>query len=812
MSDIVIESLEELDKKKREEQRKNDKETFGARMKAGTLQLLIYFGIFAAAIIIWELVLRFLIGGGIKGSNLFFLFFVPAEAMVLAAINGFVPRKVSRFLFPATMLLVAVFYGIQMVYYRIFGSLLSVYLLGMGGDAVGNFGWAMQETIVKSIGLILLLMVPVIAVLVLCLLKKIKCEPYPILLHGIALALGIALWFGGAYGIIVGGSERASAYYAFHSNLSDTDTTASRVGAMTTTLVEAGSYYFGIGAHKDSTLTMVDVNSITLEPEPISEKVLEKKEESVKKTSEDDSEIASEEAEEIEKIPYVYEDLDFKALAEATDNEELKDMYTYFGQRQPTTTNAYTGLLDGYNLIYICAESYWNYAVDKDVTPTLYKMANNGIILNNYYNSFRNTTTNGEYAFSTSLWPDVSRQADQGMGVGSFPMSAEKYMPNGLGDFFESVDVPSYAFHNYYGFYYRRVLSYPNLGYENVSFMGSGMKFTSAWPASDLELMEQSVGKYIEEDRFFTYYMTFSGHGPYNASNYMYRKNIEEVKKRLGDRAGDYSDEALGYFAGNLELEYGMEYLTDELEKAGKMDKTLIVIAGDHYPYYLTENGRASLAGEKIEEKDVYKSSCIMYTTGLEEPIVSDVYCCNVDIIPTVLNLMGIKFDSRLLMGTDIFSDGIHKAVLYDRSFITDKVRYDAKTGDVEWKIDPDAYDWKNLKIYVDNMSALVDSEYTASLNIIKLNFYYHLWKDSGMLTDEQANEEMMREAKVGVQLQNLNAEDQQRREEYAAKKAAEEAAAAAAAAAAAGLPADGQPADGQLVDGQPAPETVPTE
>ena len=168
---------------------------------------------------------------------------------------------------------------------------------------------------------------------------------------------------------------------------------------------------------------------------------------------------------------------------------------------------------------------------------------------------------------------------------------------------------------------------------------------------------------------------------------------------------------------------------------------------------------------------------------------------------------MGIKFDSRLLMGTDIFSDGIHKAVLYDRSFITDKVRYDAKTGDVEWKIDPDAYDWKNLKIYVDNMSALVDSEYTASLNIIKLNFYYHLWKDSGMLTDEQANEEMMREAKVGVQLQNLNAEDQQRREEYAAKKAAEEAAAAAAAAAAAGLPADGQP-----VDGQPAPETVPTE
>lgn len=804
MSDIVIESLEELDKKKRAEQMEAEKVAFGTRMKQGALQLLIYFGIFTASIIIWELILRLQIDKGIRPSNLFFLFFVPAQAMVLAAINGFVPRKVSRFLFPATMLLVAVFYGIQMVYYRIFGSLLSVYLLGMGTDAVGNFGWAMQETIVKSIGLILLLLLPVVAVLVLCILKKIKCEPYPVLLHLIALGLGVGLWIGASYGIIVGGDSRTSAYYAFHSNLSDTDTTASRVGTMTTTLVEAGSYYLGLGADKDSTLTTVDMNSITLEPEPISEKVLEKKEEHPSENA-SEKEIASEEVPEIEKIPYVYDELDFNALAENASNDELRDMYMYFGQRQPTTTNEYTGLLEGYNLIYICAESYWNYAVNEKVTPTLYKMANNGIILNNYYNSFRNTTTNGEYAFSTSLWPDVSRQADQGMGVGSFPMSADKFMPIGLGDFFATEEVPSYAFHNYYGFYYRRVLTYPNLGYENNYFMGNGMRFTSSWPASDLELMEQSVDKYLEEDRFFAYYMTFSGHGPYNASNYMYRKNVEEVKNRLGKDAEKYSDEAIGYFAGNLELEYGMEYLLDELKKAGKLDNTLIVIAGDHYPYYLTEAGRESLAGQKVSERELYKSSCIMYSAGIKEPIVTDTYCCNVDIIPTVLNLFGIKFDSRLLMGTDIFSDGVHKAVLYDRSFITDKVSYDAKTGDVEWKIDPDAYDWKNLKIYVDNMSALVDSEYTASLNIINMNFYYHLYEDSGMLDAEAANAEKQREAQAKAKLENLNAEDDQRRADYAAKKAEEAAAAAAAAAAEAAGDAAGA-AQNLIPDAQPAP------
>ena len=810
MSDLVIESLEELDKKnKRElkeqkmlqeqqeqEKEENELKSFGARMKKGALQFLIYFGIFSAAIIFWEIIMRLLIGGGLRVSNLTFLCFVPAQAMFFTAINGIVPRKISRFVFPATLLLIAVFYGVQLVYYRIFGSLLSVYLVGMGTDAVGNFGWAMQETIVKSIGFLLLLLAPVAAVLVLCLTKKIKCDPYPIMIHGFAVLLGMGLWFAAAYGIIVFGDGRASAYYAFHSSISDTDTTAARVGTMTTTLVEAGSYYLGIGSEESATLTSVDMDSITLEPEPIEESVIEKIEEPVEKVNVPSETAAKEEKEEkkeIEKIPYVYEELDFEKMAANTENEDLKDMYTYFASRRPTTTNEYTGLLKGYNVIYICAESYWNYAINEKVTPTLYKMSQNGIILNNYYNSFRNTTTNGEYAFSTSLWPDMSRQADQGLGVGSFPQSSMKYMPNGLGDFFEAENVPTYSFHNYYGFYYRRSLSYPNLGYENNYFMGNGMRFTSAWPASDAELMVQSVEKYIEEDRFFTYYMTFSGHGPYNSSNYMYRKNVAEVKNRLGDDAEKYNDEAIGYLAGELELEYGMKYLLEELEKAGKLDKTLIVLTGDHYPYYLSENGRNSLTGLKMDEKDIYKSSCIMYTEGLEEPIVSNTYCCNVDIIPTVLNLLGMKFDSRLLMGTDIFSDGVHKAVLYDKSFITDKVEYDAKTGDVNWKINPDSYDWKNLVNYVDNMSALVDSEYTASVNIIKMNFYYYAWKDSGLMSEEEVAEENRREISVQSQMDVLNAEDERRREEYQARKAAEEAAAAAAAAAAAGLPADGQ-------------------
>ena len=764
---------------------------FKTKIKSGMLQFLIYFGIFAMSIIFWELLLRFQIGGNIKPVNLPFLLFVPTQALVLAAINGIFPKKVNKILLPLTLLIVAVYYGIQLVYYRIFGSLLSVYLLGMGTDAVGNFGWAMKETIIKSIGFILLLLLPAIAVLVLCLTKVLKPNQYHVSIHFGALALAAGLWFAAVGSLGFFGTGRSTAYYAFHSSLADTDTAASRLGTMTTTLVEAGSYYFGIKDVEDkNSLETIDVNNLLLTAEA-AENVNSEPEYHTDLLPGEmvaDSEIPSEpepEPEpEIEKIPYVYNGIDFDKVIANTENEELRNMYTYFANRTPTTTNEYTGLLEDYNLIYICAESYWSYAIDERVTPTLYKMSQNGIILNNYYNSFRNTTTNGEYAFSTSLWPDMSRQADQGLAVGSMPQSSDKYMPFGLGDMFSAKEISTFAFHNYYGFYYRRQLSYPNLGYENVAFMGNGMKFTSAWPASDLELIEQSVDKYIDEDQFFTYYMTFSGHGPYNSSNYMYRKNIAEVKNRLGDDAKNYNSEALGYFAGNLELEYAMEYLVGRLEEAGKMDKTLIVITGDHYPYYLTESGRASLVGEPLAEKDIYKSSCIMYTTGLEEPIISDVYCCNVDIVPTIFNLYGINFDSRLLMGTDIFSDGIHKAVLYDKSFITDKVRYDAKTGDIEWKIDPNAYDWEHLDSYIESMNTLIDSEFAASVNIVKMNFYFNLWKDANLLTEDEIIEEQNRAVKVKSQMAQLNADEQNRRAAYQAKQAEEAAAAAAAQAA----------------------------
>ena len=688
---------------------------------------------------------------------------------------------INRIVFSVLVFVLEFYYIAQLIYFRNFGSLLSVSLIGMGGEAAGNFGWAIKDTVIGAAPLIGIFSLMAVGLIVYFCVSKKQGKGYFLPLHGFSLVMVAVFWLLATLLIRLGGTDRTSAYYAFNNSMADTDTTSARVGIMTTNVVESASYFFGIrSAEEIQTMTVVDNNALNLSSTSVNQTV---------------SSNVAEEPEEDPFIPepQIDEDIDFTALAEIAPDNVTKSLCEYFASKEPTYTNEYTGIMSDYNLIYICAESYSNLCLDPDVTPTLYKMSQGGIVLNNYYNSFLNTTTNGEYAFQTSQWPDVSRYAACGTAVGSFAQSCEKMMPYGLGDLFDTIDVPSYAYHNYMSHYYRRGYSWPNLGYQNMKFMGEGMTFTYTWPASDLEMMEQSIDDYIDQDQFIAYYMTFSGHGPYSSANCMYNKNVAKVKELLGDRADELPYESIGYLACNYELELAMEYLLERLDEAGKLDKTLIVITGDHTPYYLTDSGKQALADYELDSTfELYRSSCIMYTEGLEEPIVTDTYCCNVDILPTVLNLFGIKFDSRLLMGTDIFSTGVHRARIYTGSFLTDVVNYNAVTGEAIWKDTDNLYTQDQLDAYLSAMIDYTESEYSASNKLLNKNFFFFVWKNSGKMTQEEIDAEVAREYEAETRAYN----------EAEAEAQAE---AEAAALAAIGLNPDGTPIEGWV-----PPETTP--
>ena len=323
----------------------------------------------------------------------------------------------------------------------------------------------------------------------------------------------------------------------------------------------------------------------------------------------------------------------------------------------------------------------------------------------------------------------MSRDAGSGSRIGSFSKSATHLMPFGLGTMFkEQCGAVARGYHNYLGYYYGRNKYLPNLGFE-CKFMRDGMTFTSNWPASDYEMMQQSIPDYINEDRFCVYYMTFSGHGPYNGDNVMRNRNIETVRQILGDtnlRAGSQS-----YLACNYELDKAMAYLLEELEKAGKLENTVIVLAGDHYPYNLNYPDRDSLAGHAQENTiEMYENTCIIWSGMLKDPIYVDDTCCNIDIFPTILNLFGLEYDSRLIMGRDIFADTDHFAMLYNKCIITNEMKYNAKNGKVTWAEGNTMTD-EERKAYLDKFKALAADRYSMSLKMEATDFYRFVWDNT---------------------------------------------------------------------------------
>ena len=678
--------------------------------------------IFYGMILYWEILLFLVSHGSLKTMRGWFAAFALPQALVPAALCGWGRDKANRVLAALFSFALFAFYCAHLIYFRVFGSMISMSMIGMGGDAVENFSWAMAETLRESVGWLILFALPVVFTVLWIFAKGPSAGTVRHLLRPAGIVAAVLMWLLAGQALRLGGTGDTSAYHAYASSFVDTDTAAGQLGVLTTSALEAGSMVFGVDEAETADL-LDDAALPDLIPSvPPAEQLIQ--------TPEADPGDA-------ETAPALHENpaVDFEALGAAAQSEAIAGLCNYFASVPGSSVNAQTGLLKDYNLIYICAEGFCSMAVSPEVTPTLYRMANEGIVLTNYYNSFKNTTTNGEYAMLTALWPDVSRNADMGETTGSFGQSATHYMPYGLGNIFRELGVNSYAYHNFFGSYYGRNRTHANLGYV-CKFRGD-MRFTDTWPASDLQMMEQSVDDYINEDRFNVYYMTFSGHGPYNLKNNdICHRHFSQVPQVVDGHT--LTTHARCYLASALELEWSMDYLLERLEEVGKLNNTLIVIAGDHYPYYLSDEAAASLQGElpdRIFER--YRSTCIMWCGGLDEPILCDVPCCNVDILPTVLNLLGIDFDSRMLSGTDVFSDSFHAAMLYNKSFITDLVKYDAATGEITL-LDPDrAPDGEALSTYVESVSRLLNARYAAALSVNKTDFYRYVWTNAGLLPEE---------------------------------------------------------------------------
>lgn len=431
-------------------------------------------------------------------------------------------------------------------------------------------------------------------------------------------------------------------------------------------------------------------------------------------------ETSAENIEENKEKDYNITNIDFEKLIENEQDETIKEMHEYFKEQEATNKNEYTGMFEGKNLIVLVAESFSSLAIREDLTPNLYKLYKEGFQFDNFYTPvFPVSTADGEYITDTSLIPKE--------GVWSFKEIVGNYIPYSYANLFENLGYSSNAYHNHTATYYNRDKYIETMGYNSYLAVGTGLEDrmnTSRWPNSDYEMINVTTDDYINNDKFLAYYMTVSGHLNYTKTgNAMVYRNWDLVKDL------PYSDKAKSYLAANIELDKAVGELINKLNNAGKLEDTVIVISGDHYPYGLTLDEINELSTyERDDTFEKYNMPFLIWSGSMKEPIKVEKIGSSLDILPTVLNLFGIEYDSRLLIGKDILSDTSPLVIFSDRSFITDKGKYNAITQEFT----PN----EGIEIeegYVQKINNIIYKKYQISRLVLENDYYEHLGRSKMM-------------------------------------------------------------------------------
>ena len=422
-------------------------------------------------------------------------------------------------------------------------------------------------------------------------------------------------------------------------------------------------------------------------------------------------------------------DVDLESLAANAPNEDVSWLANYFASGSPTKKNEYTGMFAGYNVIQLVIEGFSGYAIDPELTPTLYKLANEGFVFNNYYTALHYTSTsNGECQTLLGLYPKNGN-----------PITMKRTGVLGTNAYFslaQQLGREGYQVLGYHGNYdmYGRQASHTNLGYTWKQF-GTGLDVDTtssveiAWPARDTQVIENSVDDYINStEPFHVYYLTISGHMPY-ANNRIVQPYLEQV------RALPYSQTTQNYMATVMEVDRALALLLEKLEEAGKLDKTLIIATGDHIPYsnagVLEElSGRTFGSSKDLEalnesaiDFDVYKNTLILWSASMDEPVQVDKPCCQVDILPTVSNLLGLEYDSRMLSGRDILSDSEGLVIFTSRSWRSDRGFYNRYTQTFT-PAEGVTMTQEEQDQYVSTMKKLVEYKRACTPMIVENDFY----------------------------------------------------------------------------------------
>ncbi len=360
-----------------------------------------------------------------------------------------------------------------------------------------------------------------------------------------------------------------------------------------------------------------------------------------------------------------------RALA---DNSELAEVLNYTESIKRPVNEEMTGVAKGKNVFVISLESTQNFVINnkvdgKVITPFLNQLIRqeDTYYFNNFYHQTgQGKTSDSEFLFENSLY-GLPR------GAAFFTHAQNEY--NGLPSLLKEKGYTTSVFHANNKSFWNRDVMYKNLGYENYyseSYYEVNNENSIGWGLKDQSFYEQSI-PYLKElsQPFYSKFITLTNHFPFSLEQE--DESIPEWTSNDGTvnryfTTVRYEDEALKQFF-------------ERLKEEGLYENSVFIIMGDHYGISQNHNeAMGQYLGKEITSfvnTQLQRVPMIVHIPGETNGRTISNVNGQIDVKPTILNMLGIKPDEDIQFGSDLFTKGPDQfVVLRDGSFITDKYVY----------------------------------------------------------------------------------------------------------------------------------------
>ena len=409
---------------------------------------------------------------------------------------------------------------------------------------------------------------------------------------------------------------------------------------------------------------------------------------------------------------------------------DLKSVRNYLNANKVKPNPEYTGVAKGKNVLVIHLESFQQFLIGykwkgKEVTPNLNKIYHqkDTISFDNFFNQVgQGKTSDAEMMLENSLYGLQSGSAMSTYGTSNTFESAPAILHQQAG-------YTTAVMHGGAGSFWNRNNAYKSFGYQYfmpLSFYENKPSYYIGYGLKDKIFFDQSI-KYIERlpQPFYLKMITVTNHYPYDID----KKNQSIAKTNTGDETVD------GYVQTAHYLDQAIGELMSWMKKTGLDKKTLIVFYGDHYGI----SGNHHKASAQLLKKKSFNDfdnlqfqrvPLMFHMKGLKGGI-NHTYGGEIDVLPTLLNLLGIKDSDTIQFGYDLLSKNAPQIVAQrNGDFITPEYSkvgsdyYYTKTGK---RIKPN----KKLKAELTAISNTVTTQLSLSDRVINgnlLRFYRPKW------------------------------------------------------------------------------------